>query len=163
MLRTNEMIEITTVINDLRLETAILDVLLLVVVTQLDKTDETDDLSGSPGRDGVKSRKPGLHGRVRNAKSDVTRAAVARSSHHVADHSEHGDAAMLDLSVAELVEFLLWSVLEETQRIPEAKRGDDSRRALVAHLQHGSRGWASGREGTGGQQGGEDGGEAKHG
>ena len=120
-----------------RLEAALFDILLLEVVAKLNETNEADDLSSSPSRDGVQSGKTGLHRGVWYTEGDVAGAAVPGSSDHVSDNCKHGNAAVLDLSVAELVELLLGSVLEKTQWIPEAERWDNSGLALVTHLQHG--------------------------
>merc|ERR1711988_728550 len=51
---------------------------------------------------------------------DVTAEADARGGGDVAEHSKHRDAAVLELNLTQTVEAVLVSILEETERIPEA-------------------------------------------
>ena len=146
------------------LELSGLDVILAGSVAELDEADEGDDLGSAGGRDGVEGGKAGLHGGEGQAVSDVTRKADASGGDEVAEDGKHGNAAVLGLDGAQAVEASLVSVLEESKRIPETKRGLGSDGVLEVHLEGGGlAAHASGGEGGGADQGGEDGDELEHG
>ena len=51
----------------------------------------------------------------------------------LAEHGKHGDAAVLDLDVAEAVEALLRGALDDAERVPEAERLLDAELRVVRH------------------------------
>ena len=146
------------------LELSSLDVILASSVAELDEADEEHDLGSSPGRDGIEGGKTGLHGGERYAVGDVTRKADTSSGNEVAEDGKHGDAAVLGLHLTEAVEALLVGILEESKRVPESKGRLGSDGVLEAHLECGGlAAHASGGEGGGAEEGGEDGDELEHG
>ena len=83
-------------------------------------------------------------GEGRHTVRHVSEGEVRRSGQHarqahvllydVAEHREHGDAAVLDLHVPEAVEALLVRIIEKAKRVPEAERGLRPDLGLKGHL-----------------------------
>ena len=146
------------------LELSGLDVVLAGGVAELDEADEGDDLGSAGGRDGVEGGEAGLHGGEGKAVGDVTREADAGGGDEVAEDGKHGNAAVLGLDGAQAVKASLVSILQESKRIPEAKRGLSSNGVLEVHLE-GSRGLGHAGRGEGGsaEEGSEDSDELEHG
>mmetsp|Transcript_1135 Transcript_1135/g.3181 ORF Transcript_1135/g.3181 Transcript_1135/m.3181 type:complete len:227 (-) Transcript_1135:2-682(-) len=90
---------------------------------ELEEAHEGEDL----GKAGRGHDLEGLEavGHVREGKAVRNLAGQAHASrgHDVAEHSEHADAAVLHLHVAEAVKALLVSLVEEAEGVEEAERG----------------------------------------
>ena len=121
-----------------RLQLSSLDVGLSDAESNLDEANEGDDLEGAGSGNGVEGGEAGLHGGEGNAVSDVTRKSDARRSHEVAEDGEHRDAAVLGLHVAEALEALLVSILQQAKGVPESKRSLSTNGILVRHLEAGA-------------------------
>ena len=80
-----------------------LDRLLHASETELQQTDEKENLQGTGGRDIIESRETGLHRGEGHAIGDVTCDAPASGSSEVPEDGEHGDAAVLDLRGAQAI------------------------------------------------------------
>ena len=93
------------------------------------------DTLPATGGDGVKGSKAGLHVGEGDAGGDVATQAPASGGDKVTNDGKHGDTAVLDLDVAKAVEAVLVSILEQVERIPEAKRGLGTKSLLELHAQ----------------------------
>ena len=117
-------------------------------VSDLEDEDEESYLEEPGGRDLGDRRQPVGH---------VGERDVLRGGEHareadvllgdVAEHGDHGDAAVLDLLVSELVEELLVLALQEAEGVPEAERRLHADLVLEAHLHGGRGGLGGGRQG----------------
>ena len=101
---------------------SILNLLLTRVETELDEANEGDDLSGTSGRNHVKCLQSRRDISKLGPKGNLSRQANARGRDEVAKDSKHRNAAMLSLNVAQTVEALLISIVEQPKRIPESER-----------------------------------------
>ena len=145
------------------LELSSLDVILSGGISELDETDEGDDLGNTSGGDGLKGGKAVLDGGERNAVGDLTRKSDTSGGHNVSEDGKLGDAAVLGLDGAEAVEASLVSLLQQSKRIPESKRSLSADGILEGHLESGGSGSHAGRrEGSDGHKGGNDGNESEH-
>eukprot|EP00306_Pavlova_sp_CCMP459_P022624 CAMPEP_0185564386 /NCGR_PEP_ID=MMETSP1381-20130426/65078_1 /TAXON_ID=298111 /ORGANISM="Pavlova sp., Strain CCMP459" /LENGTH=225 /DNA_ID=CAMNT_0028178323 /DNA_START=583 /DNA_END=1258 /DNA_ORIENTATION=+ len=90
---------------------------------ELEEANEGTDLRAALGGHHGEGLEASGHGREGESKGQVAGEAHAGGSHDVAEDSEHGDAAMLELHVAKAVKPRLVRVLEEAERVEEAERG----------------------------------------
>ena len=130
---------------------------------QLKEADEGKELSSTGSRDDIEGLEPCWDLGKLESVGYLTRKANASGSNDVAEDGEHRDAAMLGLNVAEAVEALLVSVIEETKGIPEAEGRLGSKLRFEAHLEsrgssHASHGSKSGSR----SQDGKDSSKAEH-
>ena len=94
------------------LELSSLNIILSGGETKLDEADESDDLGGAGGRDGIKGGKAVLDRGEWDTVGDVSRKADTGGGHQVAKDGKHGNTTMLCLDSAEAIESLLIGVLE---------------------------------------------------
>lgn len=128
----------------------LLDVGLAHSEATLDGSDSEQGAEHGLGREGGKGGNAGGDLGQIVAGGEGLGQAVAGSGHKVAEDGKLGDTAVLGLHVAEAVEAILVSVLEQAKRVPEAKRGLGTDLGLEAHL-HGRR---ASNAGHGGESGG---------
>ena len=105
------------------LELGSLDLILAGGVPNLNQADEGNDLCNATNRHGLQSSKTVLYTRKGYTVGNIARQTHARGSYDVAEHSEHGNTAMLRFDGAEAIEALLIGLLEQAKGIPEAERG----------------------------------------
>ena len=100
--------------------------LCVISKSEVNSSDENDKLAESLLGDCVLAEETGeavINGGKRSPEGNISREMDACCGSKVAEDSKHRDTSMLGLDVSQAVESLLVSVLEEVQRIPEAKRG----------------------------------------
>ena len=104
------------------LQLSSLDVILAGGKAKLDQADKTDDLGNTSSGDGVEGGKAALHRGEGDTISDFSWETNASRCNQVAEDGKLGNAAVLCLHGAEAIKALLVSILQKTQRIPEAYR-----------------------------------------
>ena len=129
----------------------------------VDSANEENHLEPTEGRDGLDGSDSVRDGGEGEARSYVTRESE-NFGNNVSDDGELSDTAVLDLGSPVLIKLLLVDVLGEAERIKEAEWGQGTWSIFEAHLQgSGPRGHTGGGEGSGADEGGEDGDELEHG
>jgi len=104
------------------------------------ESDEEEDLEGARNRHLLGAGPASVDVRELLASvANVAREAHACGSGQEASHAKHANAAVLDLHIAEAVEALLVSLVEEAKRVPAAKRRLSANLGLEG-LHHGLRG-----------------------
>mgnify|MGYP003961401895 CR=1 FL=1 len=119
--------------------TVLLKLLLDGGKAKLNSTDGQEAEGEARGGKGVENGEASLH--LVGAKGH----ASTGGGDDVAEDGKHGNAAMLGLDGTEAIEALLVSVVEQTKRIPEAKRRLGSKLGFEAHLKSRGSGHASHR------------------
>ena len=130
--------------------------------TELEDSDEGEDLDGTERRhsvrsgDGGPSVRDGLEGL--SILADGTIEVDTVSGDNLSEEGKHGDTSVLDLNVSETVEFLLVTVFDESERIEVSKRWLGTEDILESGKAGGGLGLLDRGEGAGGgDEGGENG------
>ena len=131
--------------------------------SDLEESDEADDLSNSIERNGVGSLDggntvgegiKGMSGIV-----DVSWEVDSGTGENVSKEGQLSDTSMLDFDVTKTIESFLVSAVEQTEGIPESKRRLDTKLVLESLEAGGGRGVLGRSESSGGgDEGGENGG-----
>mmetsp|Transcript_18314 Transcript_18314/g.31244 ORF Transcript_18314/g.31244 Transcript_18314/m.31244 type:complete len:227 (+) Transcript_18314:299-979(+) len=147
--------EVDSAVTEVSRELARLGAVGLVLHDEaLEEADEGENLEGAGHRHLLVASPAAADGSERGARVvDVTRKADASGGHEVAENSEHRDAAVLDLYVAEAIESLLVSTLEHAERVKASERRLGADLALESLHHGGGAGSLRRHEGSGGAEG----------